>query len=616
MTQRLPSEPAGPNTVGPWETLKRRSRLALTLILFAGEGLGEQTDPVLPVIDFENLAALDGCQTAPWFDTAPFNPTGGNDARTIGEARRNALTMAAEIMVSEFPSPIALRIVACWESEPDRSFASRGGPLGFLRGTPGLEFSDQYYSYAAAAHNAGADLCSFSDLSCDAPHLFVSFNIDVMDVSYLGFGQTAPVGNFFVSHFVSHAMHEIAHGMGLYAAIDENGQFIAGGPTAFDHLLVNREGVAMPAMTPSERAAALRSQAGLYFAGQEAAISPLNMFAATAPHHILMNAPFNYRLGVNGSDVAQSFCTLLNPLPCPGGDFLDLGVERAMLHAVGWHTGGNSPPYLGLMFDRARPGHGFQLVPAGTDASGTTVYVVTFYSYRGLGGGPEWFQAVGTFERGVFSGVRDGLGNGLVRFTYDASSSPPQQATNVPGQVVLTLNNPEQSAFCDDGVERGAPVVGFQFVTNRIVEHWCVEPLVSADLIAEPDLGGLWFSSVEDQGWGLTVENIQLADGSITLFVILYVYAQDGSPVWFFAQADGFRPGLPLTMDLVQRNGYPRSRQSGTLMDQVAGHITLTLSNPAESTNNTVTIDVDYLGREGGNWVRTDAPLQRLSTPR
>ena len=160
----------------------------------------------------------------------------------------------------------------------------------------------------------------------------------------------------------------------------------------------------------------------------------------------------------------------------------------------------------------------------------------------------------------------------------------------------------------------------FQWIIGVQVDQWCVEPLVTASDIADTDFGGLWFAGEADTGWGFSLENIRNIEGGITYFLLLYVYAADGSPVWYFGLGEGDGSSAPISFTMFQRSGYPRIRTGGLddVTDTQAGTVTLTLVTPSNSLSagNEISVDVTYQGPEGGDWVRTAVPVQRLSLER
>ncbi|MEM9533848.1 MAG: hypothetical protein AAGA23_23215, partial [Pseudomonadota bacterium] len=105
------------------------NQIFIGLLAFEGEEssanltINASAQPVgnVPVlVDFEDADGRTAdCDTAPWFDTTPLTPGGGNPATTLGEARRNAMLEAARLLSQDLYSDVPVTINACW--------ANRGG---------------------------------------------------------------------------------------------------------------------------------------------------------------------------------------------------------------------------------------------------------------------------------------------------------------------------------------------------------------------------------------------------------------------------------------------------------------------------------------------------------
>ncbi|MDJ0655144.1 MAG: hypothetical protein QNJ40_13365 [Xanthomonadales bacterium] len=620
------------------------------LLVVALEGpLGDATlvadfssDPPQPAqitVDFTDPLEFPNCDLAPWDDPTPFTPVGGNPATTVGEARRNAVMQAATNLSSELFSPVPIRINACWEDQGgDSSGQTLAGAFFSLvsRGVPGVEDPELIYATPAAARQAGTEFCRiFNSVECDSPELFIVFNsaVDSEDSTrdfYYGFDGFE--SNLDVN-FISVATHEITHGLGFGTLADEMGA-LGTEDFPFGDAFINQMGrvdagqvtpLADPAVTDADRADAFVSENELKFLGAEASLDPENSDFLSASSYVGLYAPETYDPGSSVSHLNNTFCDLMrfDTLQCGPSALQTLGVARPMMHAVGWAPARNAPNYVGLLLDRTRVGHGFDLQLGGADGDGNDVYVMTFYTFEDSGGAPEWFQAIGIFRHGVFEAIRNPDGFGFPRYLYQSGRTPPQQADpDTRAQTVISYNDVLGKPACNDGTDRtgASALASFEWLIGNTRRAWCVEPLTLASTRPAVDFGGLWFAGNEDTGWGFTIENIENPDGSIDIFVLLYVYAADGTPVWYFAFESGFEPGQPLAMTLQQRSGYRRPL-TGTLddvSDTPAGTLVLTLVEPSNSlaAGNRVSVDVTYQGPEGGSWIRDDVPIQRLSLDR
>ncbi|MDX1571730.1 MAG: hypothetical protein R3200_14715 [Xanthomonadales bacterium] len=627
-------------------------RWYIAFIIFGGEG-GEvglsldfnRGEPAAAsfLIDFENSNGNEDCDVAPWNDTTAFTPVGGNSATTLGEARRNAMIEAASIVAAELFSPVPIRVEACWESgevQGDAVAVANGRPAFAAANTPGLSKQDVLYPKSISERLAGTDFCGLDpggSTGCEESDLVIFFNVDV-DGGVLGdtrwyYGLSSQGGSSNDLDFVQVAAHELSHGLGYTTLIDEDGSLNTGGQgqtlsdSFLERLVDVRSGTATPLLdlaSDADRAAALVSGNGLEWTGLESSISSLNTRATQGDSYIRMYAPNPYEGGSSTTHLSLDYCDLMIPRGVEGCEegFRSLGLTRAMLNEVGWSPGPVDPPFLGQMFDQARTGHGFEFQEGGV-IDGRTSYVLTFYSFDNSGRA-EWYQSQGFMDNGVFFGDREifrsvfGTENGLEEFTFDSGRSPPQQpASGHRGHVVLSFNDPENHPACNDGVNRSSAdqLAVLQWIINNDVQEWCVEPIAPAAARPTTDIAGLYFAP-SDIGWGFSVENILQGDGTTLLFVLAYVYADDGTPVWFFGLASDFVPGQPIDVEMFQRDAFART-QTGSLDDvddRSAGTLTLTINS-----DGTGTADIDVAYREGGanagDWVR-DVNISRLTVGR
>ena len=585
-------------------------------------------------VDFSNATGAGNCNTAPWNDGAPYTPRDGNDATTVGQARRNAMLKAAELLSAELSSRVPIRIRACWrdlgpsENGAQTLAGARSNRLPI--NSPGLP-RDLIHTQATATRLAGTDVCRiFGGFECADQEVIISFNEQAADRFYYGFdpADSSTPG----LDFITISMHEIIHGLGFFGLLGSDGRLetVSGRQVAdvFVHQLATlRNGAPVrlddPSLSDADRAEAVVSFDNLLWIDDQAAVQESNTLLNFEAGLVRMHAPTPFNPGSSVFHVSNAYCDLMRPTNalCTSESLRSLGMSRRIMDGVGWADSNGRLPFIGQYFDRARAGHGFDLQLGGTDSQGREVYVLTFYSYETRGGRPEWFQAVGVIDNGAFTGIRNADGNGFPRYLYDPGREPPQQADpDTFSQVAVSLNAVANSPACTDGVDRRGAVarVSFQWAIGNQVGEWCAEPLVSPATRPEPagDFGGLWFASEEDQGWGFSLENIVTEDGTVDVFVLLYVYAQDGTPVWFFGLEEDFTFGTPTTVTLFERTGFPRIREFGELVDTEAGSMTLTLREPSNEpgAGNFASVNVTY--SEGGAWIRDETEIRRLSLDR
>ena len=70
-------------------------------------------------------------------------------------------------------------------------------------------------------------------------------------------------------------------------------------------------------------------------------------------------------------------------------------------------------------------------------------------------------------------------------------------------------------------------------------------------------------------------------------------------------------------MDLFQVQSYGRTEASSSLTNIPAGTMTLKLNSNNQNldTDGSLSLDVTYLGSEGGNWDRTNVPITVFTQP-
>lgn len=594
----------------------------------------QPTPPAVAQVDFNNIDADPDCLTDPWFDPTPVTPADGNPGTTLGERRRLAAQFAFDNAVATLTSRIPVTITACWESlglGDGNGFSIAGARTAALNAnTPGLA-NDNFYVRTVVERLAGAEACQINGGFCGSADISIAFNLDVDTLPeanrfFYGLNETAPRTRI---DFVSTSTHEITHGLGFVDTLREDGSLIFRSDLgrfvtdAFsEHLLWERgEGDVVPLASDQvsdvERAAALSDTRHLFWGEDRANISKPNTRYQdiTLDGRLIIYAPSPYAGGSSISHLNSDYCTLMNPFStfCQGGFPRLLGVEAQMLEGVGWHDKPDESPFNGFYFDTERNGHGFEFVPAGVNGSGETVYVLTFYSYD-IVGQPEWFQAIGVIREGAFIGQRNEFSDSLVRYDFDEADSPPQSA--IPSSVghgVLSFNNPDGSRACGDRDGLAA----FQWRLGSELEEWCVQPLIPEALRPDTDFSGLWFAGTADQGWGMSIAHFLEGSAASNLFIVLYVYAEDGRPIWYFGLADDFVAGQSTTIDLFQRDGYARTLTALPLVDQIAGQMVITLQTPSQSLDAGNVIDslsVVFQDLPGGTWERNQIPIQRLST--
>ena len=138
----------------------------------------------------------------------------GNNASTLGEARKNAFRHAAGLLERKLPGPNTIRVEVSFRFFEDKDTVAKAYPGKVISFAP-EELLHIAYPPALAEKIAGRALIDES-----APHLVVEFSRSLE--FYYGFYGEAPP---FSIDFVALAIHEIIHGLGFHSSLEEDGSF-------------------------------------------------------------------------------------------------------------------------------------------------------------------------------------------------------------------------------------------------------------------------------------------------------------------------------------------------------------------------------------------------------
>jgi len=205
-------------------------------------------------------------------DPAPFTPTGGNIAHTLGQARLNVLNEAARIWGLQLGSPVVIVVEAQFN---DLDCAGSSGVLGsagarsfftgFSGGLPGV-----LYPAALADALSGLNLNGRNDITAQF-NSRVAGNVGCLGGRsfYLGFDHQ-PSGNQSFD-LLNVVLHELAHGLGFISLVDATGVSI---DTTGQRLGIFDQSVYSdalgrfwPQMTAAERASSATSNGSLVWNG-------------------------------------------------------------------------------------------------------------------------------------------------------------------------------------------------------------------------------------------------------------------------------------------------------------------------------------------------------------
>ena len=138
----------------------------------------------------------------------------GNNASTLGEARKNALEHAARLLESRLPGANTIRAEAFFKSFEEEAVVAKTRIRRILSFGP-RELLHIGYPPALAEKIAKRELLDES-----IPHFILEFSKD-LDF-YYGFTDETPS---FSINFVTLAIHEIIHGLGFHSSLKEDGSF-------------------------------------------------------------------------------------------------------------------------------------------------------------------------------------------------------------------------------------------------------------------------------------------------------------------------------------------------------------------------------------------------------
>lgn len=599
------------------------------------------------IFQFDNTA--NGCKVDGWNDTTPFTPVAGNNATTVGQARRNAAMKAAELLAESLTSSVPIVIQGCWpddlETSQNSAVLANAGPNRIGLNYPGLPLSGVWYGQPVMERLAGTEYCRIvGGLDCNIPTITANFNPKIDTDEGLGstrwyYGLDSAAAGRNVD-FISTAMHEITHGLGFISLVwvgdDKEFQCFSGQPAimhtagskfcglddVFSLELVDYNGGDIrPFMEldDSQRLDAMQSGNELQWAGEAASQSERNIFRENNAGYVLMYAPNPLEPGSSVSHLFQSgnpYGTSYHELmtPMQRDNLRELGLAEYMLWSVGWNPQplNNVTIQPGMWYDRAHDGHGMVIEPIRDN-----LYYVLFYTYDDEGN-PEWMASAATVENGVFN-ITQGDGS-LIRFLYDYDIGPnpdiqahsPDPAVSASLKIDFNASAANESA-CLEGADRSGAshlaVVSWQ--VNDSSGSWCLEPIISIDRYPHPNLGASWWAGRSDQGWGLS---LVFFDSSIA--VVLYYYDASGQPRWAIGTQSDFVIGEEITVPLKEKHGYARTATPVALTETDAGSITLRLNsatNTLGADGEVVNLDVTYHGPEGGSWQRSGLPITNLT---
>lgn len=280
-------------------------------------------------------------------DPTPWTPTGGNPATTIGQARLNCFTFAANIWGSYLVSSVPIQVDAnfipltCF---PTYGVLGQAGPNTVHRdfghaGAYPAPAAGTYYPKALADAISGADLApGVSDISA-------KFNSNIGTPGclsglnwYYGLDAKPPAN---AEDLVTVLLHEFAHGLGFLTFVNvSTGAQLNGLPDTFERFLDLNGGAPplWPNMTDAQRAAAALGDPNLIWVGANVTARSGTLTAGLTAGSVRMYGPPALQQGSSVSHYHTSLTPDELMEPVYTGPDRNLCLTLALLQDIGWLT--------------------------------------------------------------------------------------------------------------------------------------------------------------------------------------------------------------------------------------------------------------------------------------
>lgn len=311
----------------------------------------------------------------------------GNDASTLGQARRNAFEHAAGLLERKLPGQNTIRVKVSFGS-----FEHENTVAATYMGTP-ISFGPEELLHIAYPPALAEKIAGRALINESVAHFIVKFSRNLN--FYYGFrGEVPP----FSIDFVALVTHEIIHGLGFHSSLEEDGSFpgatldVTGGTQSFSldvpelqriydvQMYSEEDGEFIVDLPPQSRERAITSDTGLLWDGTARPggenscsyaqrMAELKSAGVASDGKPQLYAPPTFEEGSSITHVhtdAEDIMEYLYPFP------VDMDLSLAMLRDMGWEVSDEGfPP---------------SCVPTGVSVTPTSGLVTT------EGGGTAAFQ--------------------------------------------------------------------------------------------------------------------------------------------------------------------------------------------------------------------------------
>lgn len=273
-------------------------------------------------------------------DPAPFTPSGGNPATTVGEARLIAFQFAANLWGSCLTSAVEIKIKARMDTLPgdaNGAVLGQAGTATIHQNFPSAPIANTYYPQALANSLAGIDL---DPVNAD---INATFNSDVDGPVVLGntdwyYGlDSNPGGDI---DFVSVVLHELGHGLGfqIFANTATGAKFNGRDDTFLRNLECHGQAPSSyAASSDAQRVACNISDPNLHWVGPQVLSAANGHLTAGFPGgHVQMNAPGTLQPGSSVSHFSTAAFPnqLMEPAYTGANHSVDLALP--LMKDIGW----------------------------------------------------------------------------------------------------------------------------------------------------------------------------------------------------------------------------------------------------------------------------------------